>query len=151
VDPDLHTDAPEGGAGLGEAVVDVGSQRVQRHATLAVPLLAAHLRAAQASAALHAHAERARLHRGLHGTLHGPAERHPAGQLVGPALREQCRVDLGLLDLLDVELDLRVAADLAEPFAEPLRFGAAPADHDPRPRRVHVDAQAIAGALDLDA
>src|SRR4051812_28133775 len=74
VDPDLHADAPERGAGLGVAVVDVGAQRVQRDATLAVPLLTAHLGAAEATATLHPDAERAGLHRGLHGTLHRAAE-----------------------------------------------------------------------------
>ena len=136
---------------LGQAVVDVGAQRVQRHATFAVPLLAAHLGAAETTAALHADAERAGLHRGLHRALHRPPERDAAGELVGDALREQHRVDLGLLDLLDVELDLRVAADLAQTLAQALGLGAAPADDDAGTRGVHVDAQAVAGALDLDA
>ena len=51
VDPDLHADAAEGGPGLVEAVVDVRAQRVQRHATLAVELRAAHLGAAEAAGA----------------------------------------------------------------------------------------------------
>ena len=150
VDPDLHADAAER-LGFGEAVVDVGAQRVQRHPAFAVPLLAAHLGAAEPAAALHAHAERAGLHRGLHRTLHRPAERDAAAELVGDALREQHRVDLGLLDLLDVELDLRVAADLAQSFAQALGLRAAATDHDARTRGVHVDAQAVTRALDLDA
>ena len=77
--------------GLGEAVVDVGAQRVQRHAALAVPLLARHLGATEAAAALHADALGAGLHRGLHGPLHRPAERDPAGELVGDALGDERR------------------------------------------------------------
>ena len=73
---------------LGVAVVDVGAQRVQRHPALAVPLLAAHLGATEAAAALHADALRAGLHRGLHRALHRPAERHAAGELVGDTLRD---------------------------------------------------------------
>src|SRR4029079_405526 len=118
--------------------------------TLAVPLLAAHLGAAQTPAALHAHAEGAGLHRGLHCTLHRAPERDASGELVGDTLREQHRVDLGLLDLLDVELDLRVAADLAQALAQTLGLRAAPTDHDAGARGVHVDAQAVTGALDLD-
>src|SRR5665647_3344868 len=38
VDPDLHADAAERRTSLVEAVVDVGAQGVQRHATLAVEL-----------------------------------------------------------------------------------------------------------------
>src|SRR6185369_2159841 len=45
VDPNLHADAAEVGTRLEEAVLDVGPQRVQRDATLAVELGAAHLRA----------------------------------------------------------------------------------------------------------
>ena len=43
VDPHLDTDAAAGGAGLAEAVVNIGAQRMQRHAALAVPLGSAHL------------------------------------------------------------------------------------------------------------
>src|SRR4029077_6328890 len=95
VDPDLHADATERGARLGQAVVDVGAQRVQRHPALAVPLLAAHLRAAEATAALDAHAECTGLHRSLDGSLHRPPGRHAFGALVGAALDEAARVDLG--------------------------------------------------------
>src|SRR3954470_13688341 len=70
VDPLLHADATEGGARLRLAVVDVGAQRVQRHATFAVPLLARHLGAAEASGALHADALCACLHGGLDRALH---------------------------------------------------------------------------------
>src|SRR5262249_22680383 len=112
VDPNLHADAAEGGAGLTEAVIDVGPKGVQRHPALAVPLGAGHLRAAEAAGALHADALRAGLLRGLHGPLHRPAETHPAGQLVADTLRDQRRVELRLLDLLDVQLDLGVAGDL---------------------------------------
>ena len=114
VDPDLHADAAERGARFGEAVVDVGAQRVQRHPTLAVALAAAHLRATEAAAALHLDAQRAGLHRRLQRALHRPAERHASRELVGDTLRDQRRVELGLLDLLDVEVDARVARDLEQ-------------------------------------
>ena len=151
VDPDLHADAAGGGLGLAEAVVDVGAQRVQRHPTLAVPLGAAHLGAAEATRALHPDAEGAGLLRVLHGPLHGPAEGDAAGELVGDALGDQRGVELGLLDLLDVELDLVVAGDLGEPGAQAVGLGAAAADDDAGTGGVHVDAQAVTGALDLDA
>ena len=95
---------------LAEAVVDVGPERVQRHPALAVPLAPRHLGAAEPSRALHPDALGTRLLRGLHGPLHGPAEADSPGQLVGDALRDESGVELGLLDLLDVELDLVVAA-----------------------------------------
>ena len=73
------------------------------------------------------------------------------GELVGDALRDQRRVELGLLDLLDVEVDLRVAGDLGEVGTQPVGFGAAPADHDAGARGVDVDAEPVTGPLDLDA
>src|SRR4029079_5367853 len=136
--------------GLGVAVVDVGTQRVQRDPTLAVPLLAAHLGAAEPATALHADAERAGLHRGLHRTLHRAAEADPAGELVGDALGDQGRVELRLLDLLDVELDLRVAGDLEQPGPQAVGLRTPAADDDARTRGVEVDPQAVTRALDLD-
>ena len=72
-------------------------------------------------------------------------------ELVGDALRDQRRVELGLLDLLDVELHVGVVGDAAELAAEPVGLGAAAADDDARTGRVHVDPEPVAGALDLDA
>src|SRR3984885_1294383 len=74
VDPDLHADPAEGGAGLVEAVVDVRSQGVERYASFAVKLRAGHLRAAQAARALDPDALGAALHRALDRLAHGPPE-----------------------------------------------------------------------------
>src|SRR3546814_4892642 len=102
VEPHLHADAAGGRTGLPEAVVDVGPQRVQRHPTFAVPLGAGHLGAAEAAGALDPDAEGPRLLGALHRSLHGPAARHEASELVGAALRDEGGVGLGLLDLLDI-------------------------------------------------
>ena len=142
---------PLRGARLAEAVVDVGAQRVQRHPTLAVPLGAAHLGAAEATRALHADAEGTGLLGVLHGALHGPAEGDAVDQLVGDALGDQRRVELGALDLDDVELHLRVAGDLGEQGAQLVGLGATATDDDARAGGVDVDADLVAGALDLDA
>src|SRR5580700_8705599 len=53
VDPDLDADPAERRARLVEAVVDVGTQRVQRHPALAVELRPGHFRAAEPARALH--------------------------------------------------------------------------------------------------
>src|SRR5690606_41186556 len=68
VNPHLHADAAEGGTGLVEAVVDVGAERVQGHAALAVELRTGPLGAAQAPRALRPDA----LRTAPHGPLHGP-------------------------------------------------------------------------------
>ena len=137
--------------GLAEAVVDVGAERVQRHPTFAVPLGAGHLGAAEATRALDPDAEGAGLLCVLHGALHGTTEGDAVGELVGDALGDQRGVELGLLDLLDVQLDLGVAGHLGEVGAELVGLGAPATDDDARTCGVHVDAQAITGALDLDA
>src|SRR6185312_10581857 len=52
-DPNLDADDAIGRTRLGEAVVDVGAQRVQRHAAFAIPLAAGDLDAVQAARAHH--------------------------------------------------------------------------------------------------
>src|SRR5690606_27499171 len=106
VDPDLHADAAEGGPGLVEAVVDVRAERVQRHATLAVELRPAHLRAAETAGDLDPHALGAGALGALEALAHRAAERHASGELLRDALGDELRLRLGVLHLEDVELDL---------------------------------------------
>src|SRR6476620_4306860 len=149
VDPHLDADATEGGAGLVEAVVDLRTQRVQRDATLAVELGAAHLGAVETAGDLHADALGAGALRGLHALAHRATEGDTSGELLGDALGDQLAVDLGVLDLEDVELDL-LARELLELAADAVGLGAAAADDDARPGGVDVDADPVTGALDLD-
>ena len=44
----------------------------------------------------------------LHGTFHGAAERHPAFQLLCNAFTNQCRIQLWLANLNDVEVQVRL-------------------------------------------
>src|SRR3954467_9003404 len=145
VDPDLDADPAEGRLGLVEAVVDVGSQRVQGHAALAVELGARHLGAVEAAGALDPDTLGTGAHRGLHRLAHRAAELHAARELLGHALGDQLRVDLGVLDLEDVELDL-LAGQLLELAADPVGLRAAAADHDARAGGVDVHPDPVAGA-----
>src|SRR5699024_5386249 len=149
VDPHLHADAAEGGAGLVEAVIDDRPQGVQRHAPLAVELAAAHLGAAETAGDGHTDALGAGTLRGLHALAHRPAERHASSELLGNALGDQLRIGLGVLDLEDVQLDL-LAGELLQLTAQPLGLRTATPDNNARAGRVEIDADAIAGALDLD-
>src|SRR5476651_1878594 len=72
--PHLHTAGAEGGEGGRDAVVDVGAQRMQRHAAFAIPFHAGDLGAAQAARAIDADAAGAQAHGRLHGALHGATE-----------------------------------------------------------------------------
>src|SRR5690606_3405322 len=136
--PHLDADAPEGGAGLEEAVVDVRAQRVQRDAALAVELRTGHLGPAQPATALHPDAlDLRRAHGRLDGLAHRAPEGHAVGQLLGHALRDQLRVGLGVLDFEDVELDL-LAGQLLQRTANAVRLSTTTADHDARPGGVDV-------------
>src|SRR3954465_2152991 len=148
-DPHLAADLAVGGLGLGEAIVDVGAQRVQRHPALAVPLVARHLGASQPAGAGHADARGAELLRRLDRLLHRAAEGDAALELGGDVLRHQLRVGLGLAHLDDVEEDLVLGEGL-QLLLDALDAGAALADDDAGTRGVHIDLHLAGGTLDLD-
>src|SRR6266540_1159020 len=147
-DPDLAADLAVGGLRLGEAVVDVRTQRVERNAALAVPLVSRHLGAAEPARAGHADALRAELERRLDGLLHRAAEGDAALELGRDVLGDELRVDLRLPDLDDVQVDL-VRREGLEVLLDRLDPGAALADHDARARGVDVDLDLVRRPLDL--
>src|SRR5579875_779180 len=149
VDPDLHADAAEGGAGLVEAVVDVRAQRVQRHTTLAVELGAAHLGAVQPAGDHDPDALGTGPLGRLHALAHGAPEIDTGRQLLGDALSDELRIGLGVLDLEDVQLHL-LAGQLLQRTAQAVGLGATAADDDARTGGVDVHTHAVTGALDLD-
>src|SRR5690606_17657446 len=131
VDPHLDADDPVGGARLGEAVVHVRAQGVQRHAALAVPLRARDLGAVQAAGHVDLDAQRAQAHRVADGALHRAAEHDAALELLRDRLGHQLRVELGLADLGDVDVR-RDAHHVADFLAQLLDVLAALADHHAR-------------------
>src|SRR5215207_4221705 len=145
VDPALDADAAEGGARLVEAVVDVRTQRVQRDAAVGVGLRAGHLGAAEAAG----HLDAAALGAGAHGARERALHRAPEGdavdELLGDRLRDELRIELGALDLEDVDLD-RLAGEPVQVTAQRVDLGARLADHDARAGRVDVDLD-LAGVL----
>src|SRR5579884_925605 len=149
VDPHLDTDAPEGGLGFVQAIVDVSAQGVQRDAAFAVELRAAHLRTAEAARALHPDSLDVRLtHRRLDRLTHRPAERYPVAQLLGHALGHQLCLGLRVFHFEDVELDL-LAGQLFQVGADPVGLGAAAPDDDARTRGMDVDPNPVTRAFDL--
>src|ERR1700722_6568932 len=101
--PDLHADDAVSGLRLGEAVVDISAEGVQRDAPLAVPLRARNLRAVQAPGDAHLHTQCARAHGAHHGALHGAAEHHALLDLLRDGVGHQLRIELRLSDLGDVQ------------------------------------------------
>src|SRR5262245_28619964 len=148
-DPHLHADGPIRRVRLGEAVVDVRPQRVQRHPPVAVPLAPRDLRAAEAARARDPDAVRAQTQGRRHRLLHGAAEGHPLLELEGDVLRHQLRVQLGMDHLLDVEVDLLLGPAL-DLVLELLHLGTLAADDDAGARREDGDAGPVGRALDVD-
>ncbi len=122
---------------------------MQRHTALAVELRTAHLGAAETTGALDLDALGAGLHGALHRLAHGTAEGDAGGQLLRDALSHELGVQLGVLDLEDVQLDL-LAGQLLEVAADAVGLGATATDDDAGTGGVDVNADAVAGALDLD-
>ena len=133
-----------------QAVVDVGAQRVQRHAALAVPLHARDLGAAEAAGAVDPDALGAEAHGRLHGALHGAAEGDAALQLLRDVLGDQLGVDLRLADLDDVEVHV-AAGHPRQLGAQLLDVRALLADDHARPRRVDRHPRLLGRPLDDDA
>ena len=151
VDPDLDADHAVAGLRLAEAVVDVGAQRMQRHAAFAVPLGARDLDAVQAAGAHDLDALRAQAHGVLHGALHRAAEHDALLELLRDRVGDELRVDLGLADLLDVHVHLLHAHDAAQLRLERLDLLALLADHHARTRGEDGDARVLRRALDQHA
>src|SRR5690606_25670023 len=148
-DPHLDAASAISGLRLGRAVVDIRTQRVQRHPALAIPLHARDLRAAEATRTVDADALRAKTHRRLHGALHGTAERHAALELLGDRLGDQRRVGLRLAHLDDVEVRLGLG-HLGQLAAQLLDVGALLADDQARTGRMDGHPALLVRALDHD-
>src|SRR5690606_25871915 len=149
VDPHLDADDPVGGPRLGEAVVDVRAQGMQRHAALAVPLRTRDLGAVQAAGHVDLDTQRTQAHRVADGALHRAAEHDAALELLGDRLGHQLRVQLRLADLGDVDVR-RDAHHVAHFLAQLLDVLAALADHHARAGGVDGHARGLGRTLDQD-
>ncbi len=138
---------------VAEAVVDLGAEGVQRHATLAIPLAAAHLGAAQTTGALDTDALGAGLAGGLDSLAHSATEGNAAFELLSNGLSNELGVELGALDLdnVDGELALGDASDLLELGAEGIDLGTLLTDDNAGASGEDDDLHLVASALDLDA
>src|SRR3990167_299280 len=150
IHPDLDADDAVGGFGFREAVVDVGTQGVKRHAAFAVPLATRDLDAVEPARRHDLDAQGAQAHRVLHRALHGAAEHDALLELLGYRVGDQLRIDFGLAHLFDVH-GHRHAQTLGQFGLEVLDVLALLADHHARTRRVDGDAGVLGGALDQDA
>jgi hypothetical protein len=121
-----------------EAVIDVGTQRVQGDATVRVALGPRHLGTAEAAGDLDLDALGAGAHRAGQRALHRAAEGNAILQLLRDRLRNEPRVELGSLDLKNVDLHL-LAGDPVQVTPQLIDLRPGLTDDDPWPGCVDVD------------
>src|SRR3989440_1612163 len=148
-DPDLDAAGAERGERGRNPVVDVGAQRVQRHAAFAIPFHARDFGAAETARAVDADAFGAETHRRLHRALHGAAECDAALELLGDRFGDQGGVEFGLADFDDVDDDVG-GGDVGNPLAQLVDVGALLADHDAGARRMDRHPALLVRTLDHD-
>ena len=126
---------------------------MQRHATLAVPLTTAHLGTAETTGALDTDALSAGLAGRLDSLAHSATEGNAALELLGDRLSNEVGVELGALNLdnVDGELALGDASDLLELGAEGIDLGTLLTDDNAGASGEDDDLHLVASALDLDA
>src|SRR5574337_361194 len=148
-DPDFHADGAVGRVSLGQSVVDVGTDRVQRYPPVPVPLPARDLGAAQAAGTGDPDPVGPEPQRRGDRLLHRAAERHALLQLQGHILGHELGVQLRMDHFLDVEVDLLVRPGL-DLVLQLLDLGTLAADDDSGPGREDRDAAGAGLAVDVD-
>src|SRR5690606_18407489 len=144
VDPHLDADDAVGRPRFGETELDVRLQGVQRQPTFLVPLGARDLGTAEPPGHHDLDSLAAEAERRLHRLFHGATERHSTLELAGDRLRNQLRVELGPLNLLNV--DVHLAAGLLDQIvAQLVDLRALAADDDAGPRGVDGHPQLVCG------
>ena len=148
-DPALHANHTVGRARFGKAVFDLGTQRMQRHSTVSVPLPASHLSATKAARALDPDAFGTELHRRDHRLLHGASESDSAFELCRDVLRDQLCVEFRFSDLFDVDENITRGVRL-ELLAKHVDLSPTLADQDAGACGVDINHDLLAGAFDDD-
>src|SRR5699024_7502579 len=147
--PDLDTDDAVGCCRLGSGVIDISAQRMQRHATFAIPLAAGDIGAVEPATHLHLETLGAQAHGIANRPLHGAPEHDSALKLLSNAFGHQARVQLRLANLVhaDVRGNAHDPTHLAPQTLDILTFLA---NHDTRTCGMHRDLGGLGGTLDLD-
>src|SRR5579862_3103652 len=150
VHPALHADRPLAEDRRRGTVVDVRPQRVERDPAEHQALLPRDFRAAQAALGQQLDPLRPEVHHHLGVAAHRTAVGRAALQLLRDRLRDDHRVQLRRLELLDVDLD-RPSHQAAHVLAHLVDLRAALADDQARARGPEPDPDLLADPLDVDA
>jgi hypothetical protein len=151
IDPDLDANDTVGRVRFGQAIVDIGAERLQWHAALRLFLDTRNLSAAEPATHHHLDALGASAHRLLHALLHRPAERDTLFKLIGDTARHEIGVQFGTANLDDAQTHL-LFRQVFQILAQPLDTLAALANDDAWLGGVDSDGNLRPGdTLDLDA
>ena len=114
VQPNLNTDDSPNGLSFSEAIVDRDTESLKRHFTFAILLGAGNVSTTKTTGATNTDAVSTEVKGGLHGPLHGAAERNTALKLSGHLRSNPGSVELGLADFVNVDLHLGTTAHLGD-------------------------------------
>src|SRR5690349_20058538 len=120
---------------------------MERNTSFVITLDARDFGSAQTSTTLDLDSARSHAHRALHRALHRASERDTLRQLIRDVVGDELRVQLGTLDLLDVDADF-LAGELVQLVAQLIDFSALFADNDPGTAGVNGDDDLARLALD---
>src|SRR5271157_255291 len=149
INPALHANHAVRRARLGETVIDIGAQCVQRQPPLQIPLRTRDFVAIQPPAHSHLDAFATEAQRRIHRLAHRPPEAHALFQLQRNRFRHQLRIQLRLVHFLDIDMHFARSL-LLQILLQLVDFRALAPDDDPRTRRLDDDPQLVARTLDLD-
>src|SRR5580765_3779349 len=149
VEPHLDANLAVSGVSLGKPVVDVRAQRLQRQLAVQVPLRAGDFRAVQAPRHPDLDPPRPKAQRRFDRLAHRAAERHALLELHRHRFGDELRIELRLLDFLDVDEHF-AARPLLDFLLQLVNLGPLPADDDAGAGRVDVDLQLVGRALGFD-
>ena len=96
---------------------------------MAIPFSTGDVSTTETTGAAKTNAISTHIHRGLHGTLHGAAERNTTLKLNGDGFGDELSIEFGLLDFEDVDFDLFATAHFGDLLAHHFDFLAFTTNH----------------------
>src|SRR5256885_11518341 len=110
IHPALHANYPVGGVRLRKAKIDVRAKRLQRQASLQVPLLARDFRPVQASRDAHLDAFAAKAQRRVHRFAHRTPKGHALFELQRDGFSDELRIQLRPVHFLNIDVHFALGA-----------------------------------------
>ena len=112
--PHLNAENAERGVRDTKAVIDIGTERLQRNGTLLIMLGTRDFRTVETTADLNLNALSACVHSLAHRLFHSTTEERALFELCRNTLGKQLRVEVGVLDFYDIDIYLFAARQLFE-------------------------------------